>query len=220
MSASEWRSTSQPPLEYGTGAEQISRAALLQIQGNITAQCALIDNLWLSRDQDFAAARGYPFQPTKTIVPAKTSLYLGAQPSLVSGDNANFDRWPAITVRCGSKDPTNDQPDQYDEYRVELVVEVLAKAGPFQQNPLEDRATSDAADRQYQRLSDAVVGCINADRSLGGNVHSIQNAPQMTPSIPWVRTANRDATSSGGWLVFQAQELVWTVTRLSRVPGL
>src|SRR6202012_2071611 len=101
----------QPYQEYGTGAEQITRAALIQVQTQLPIQCPLIDNLWESRDRDWAALRGYPYAKTTATIPSHDSLYLGSQPSLVTGEAADFTRWPAITFRAGDKDPASDQHD-------------------------------------------------------------------------------------------------------------
>lgn len=218
MSASEWRSISRPVAAYGSSGEQIARAALLQIMQNLDEQCALVENLWDSRDQDWAAAMDIPYKQTIIARPQKDSFYLGAQPSLVAGQNARFDKWPAITVRCGTRTPSSSQIDQADQWDRELIIEVLATAGPFARDPLDDRSTSDQVDRQYQRLSDAVVACIDQDRTLGGNTPPIQNPPEMTPSLPYIIRTKQGA---GQYMVNQAMEIRYpSLTGFSLVPGL
>ena len=204
-------------LAFDTGGEQIARAAALQIAQNLDEQCSLQEIIWNNRDQDWAAAIGIAYQPTRIIRPQKSSIYLGAQPSLVAGENARFDKWPAVTCRCGARSPSADQADQWDNLDLELVIEVLAQAGPFAVDPLDDRSTSDAIDRQYQRLSDAVVACIDLDRSLGTGIPPISLPPRMIPSLPFVK---REKAGAGRWLLYQGMELSWTVTGLHRVPGL
>jgi hypothetical protein len=115
------------------------------------------------------------------------------------------------------RSPSGEQADQFDILDLELVVEVLAQAGPFSVDPLDDRASSDAVDRQYQRLSDAVVACIDADRSLGSNTWAISLPPRMVASLPFVK---REKSGAGKWLIYQAMELTWTATYLRSVPGL
>jgi hypothetical protein len=216
--AAQWRSTSQPTLDYGNGGEQVARAMMVQVVQNLAAQCVLVDNLWSSRDQDFAAVMEIPYRRTVTTVPARTSVYLGAQPSLVVGAGARFDKWPAITVRADVRSPDGAfQADQWDANNVEVVVEVLAAAGPFKVDPVEDRTLSDAIDRQYQRLCEAVVGCVNVDRSLGGSCLPIQSPPRMVPSLPFVKKLESGA---GAWSIYQGAELSWTIQTQTRVPGL
>lgn len=213
MSASEWRlGLDSPTIDIGTGAEQIARAAMLQIVQNLEAQCEVQEGLWAQRDRDWARAMGIPFAPTRITRVESDSFFLGAQPSLVAGENSRFDRWPAITVRVANRTPMPDiaQADQYDKMYLQLVVEVLARAGPFQQDPLDDRGTSDQIDRQYQRLADAVLACINLDRSLNASVLPIQRPPAITPSLPWVRKEDKGA---GSFLLFQAAELAWIIEK-------
>lgn len=213
MTASEWRSASLPsPLNIGTGAEQIARAALTQIMGNLDAVCDQLEVVWKTRDQDWSTIMKIPYRPTMITRPQ--NYYLGAQPSLLLGDGARYDKWPAITVRCGQRKPTDDrgQSDHYDSYDVELIVEVMTLAGPYNVDPVEDRNSSDAIDRQYQRLSDAVVACLDLDRSLAGNIMPLQRPAVITPSLPWVK---KQKDGRGLWFVYQAAELVWTCTSLA-----
>ena len=215
--ASQWRSASQPALDYGTGGEQIARAAFLLIAANIQEKSALVDNLWVSRDHDFATMSKLPYRRTITNVPKLTSIYLGAQPSLVLGPGARFDKWPAITVRSDLRKPDVDQPDHFDTMIIMLIVEVLAAAGPFKVDPVDDRSTSDEIDRQYQRLTDATIACVNQDRSLGGNALPISLPPIVTPSLPQVKKLNSGA---GPYCLYQGAELLWDVSTQTRVPGL
>lgn len=216
MSGADWRAGSLlgPLTNTGTGAEQIARAALKQIMDKLDDACEAVENLWYSRDQDWSNVVGTAFVPTKINKPQPSSFYLGAQPSLIVGEPARFDKWPAITVRCGNRKASEDlaQLDQADVWDIELIVEVLTIAGPFLQDPLDDRGTSDAIDRQYQRLSDAVVACIDADRSLGANVLPLQRPATITPSLPFVMKTNKGA---GNYLLHQGAELVWIATAMS-----
>lgn len=213
MSGSEWRAASLPaPLNIGTGAEQIARAALGQIMANIKSQVAQLEVIWASRDQDWAVIMKIPYKPTQITLPK--NYYLGAQPSLVAGIGERPDLWPAITCRAGVRKATDDrgQEDQYDSYDVELIIEVLTLAGPFNADPVESHTLSDAVDRQYQRLSDAVVASIDKDRTLSGNILPFQRPPTITPSLPFVKKANK---GSGAWYVYQGAEMVWSVTALA-----
>jgi hypothetical protein len=219
VSASQWRKLSQPALDYGTGAEQIARAAYVQILQNIASAAASIDNLWTSRDQDFATLTGTPYRRTTINLPDPESFYLGAQPSLVVGPGARFDKWPAITIRADMREPdqASAQPDQWDTMLITLVVEALAAAGPFNVEPVEDRSLSDEIDRQYQRLAEAVVFCVNKDRSLGGNCLPISLPPRITPSSPFVK---RLKDGAGPWTLYQGAELVWIVSTQTQAVGL
>jgi hypothetical protein len=210
MSATEWRAFSRPAVNYGSSAEQVARAAAQQINVNLESQCDLQETQWAARDEDWAMLMSIPYKPTRIARVDRQSIYLGAQPSLVAGESARFDKWPAITVRAGTRKATDDreQPDQYDVMDVELIVEVLTYAGPFRQDPLDDRSTSDAVDRQYQRLSDAVVGCVDQDRSLGYNFLSIKRPPTMTPSLPFVK---KQTSGTGAFLVYQGMEILYIV---------
>lgn len=213
MSGALWRQSSRPGVNHGTGAEQIARAAYAQILKNLAAQCAIVEDEWAPRDQDWATIVGIPYKRTLIKPVDPKSMYLGAQPSLVAGENSRFDKWPAITVRVDQRSPSEvrEQPDQYDSYDLQLVIEVLATVGPYQQDPLDNREISDAIDRQYQRLSDAVIACIDVDRSLGNNVLPIKLPPREIPSLPWVRPISQGA---GGFAVFQGMELTYTITSL------
>lgn len=204
---------SRPAAGYGSGAEQVARAAALQIAQNLEDQCHLQEVIWNDRDQDWAAAMEIAYVPTRITRVAKSSIYLGAQPSLVAGIESRFDKWPAVTVRCATRTPSNvlEQADQYDSLDLSLTVEVLAMAGPFVADPLDDHSSSDAIDRQYQRLSDAVIACINLDRGLGGNILPLKLPPIGLPSLPFVR---KEDAGSGRWLVFQGIELTWIATSL------
>lgn len=214
MSGSAWRAQSLPtPLNLGTGAEQIARAAYAQILTNLDAQCDQLENVWASRDEDWAEITNTAYQRTRITRPS--NYYLGAQPSLVAGAGARFDKWPAVTVRCGDRKPSEDraQSDHFDQYDIQLIVEALAVAGPFRVDPIDDRASSDAIDRQYQRLSDAIIGCVDIDRSFSGNVLPLQRPPAITPSLPFVKKADK---GSGQWFVYQGAELLWICTSLAR----
>lgn len=213
LSGSAWRAQSLPtPLNLGTGAEQIARAAYAQILTNLDAQCDQLENVWASRDQDWAEITNTAYQRTRITRP--TNYFLGAQPSLVAGAGARFDKWPAVTVRCDTRKPSEDreQPDQFDVYDISLIVEVLTAAGPFRVDPVDDRTISDAIDRQYQRLSDAVVASIDVDRTLGGNILPIKRPSSMVPSLPFTKKADKGA---GQWTIYQAMEITWICTSMS-----
>ena len=204
------------PVARGARGEQAARACAAQIIQNLAEQCSLIDDDCAQQDREWADLIRQPFRRTRTNVPTiPASIYLGAQPSLVQGASARFDKWPAITVRCGplraSSDP--EQPDHFDSLDADLIVECLAVAGPFDLDPVEDRVASDEIDRQYQRLSDAVIACVDLDRSLGGNVLTIKRPPTMTPSLPEIM---RESKGAGRWLLYQGMELSWGVTLLTK----
>lgn len=215
MSGSLWRSSSRPGVNRGTGAEQIARAALGQIVDNLVEQCKLVEEDWIPRDQDWAKIIKIPYKRTVIKPVELRSMYLGAQPSLVASEDARFDKWPAITVRVDERRPSavEEQPDQYNSMDLQLIVEVLAAVGPHDQDPIDNREISDAIDRQYQRLADAVVACIDLDTTLGNNIFPLKLPPTMTPSLPWIRKVNVDG-AGGQFAVFQGMEIVWTVTAM------
>jgi hypothetical protein len=205
-----WNVIDRPAINFGSGGEQLARATIQQISANLEAQCQLQETIWAQRDQDWATSMGLAYAPTRITRVQPGSFYTGMQPSLVE---SRFDLWPAITVRSGNRTPSDDreQFDQYDTIDVEIIIEVLTFAGPFQNDPVTDRNTSDAVDRQYQRLSDAVIGCIATDKTLAGHVLPIKRPPRMTPSAPFVLKADN---GSGAFLVYQGMELRYIVTQL------
>ena len=210
-----WRVSSRPQIARGTRSELVAKAAAAQIIENLAAQCALIDDDCVPRDQDWAQIVRRPYRRIKINVPViPDGIFLGAQPSLVEGTDERFDRWPAITVRCNDLKPTQDlgQPDHYESFDASLIIEVLATAGLFRQNPADDRALSDEIDMQYQRLSDAVLSCIEIDKTLSGTIPYLQRPPIMTPSLPFTK---RQSKGAGMWSLYQGMQLEWTVTLLT-----
>lgn len=190
----------------------MARAAAAQIILNLAEQCTLIDDACVPRDQDWAQIVKRPYRRTRINVPKiPDSIYLGAQPSLVEGTNESYDRWPAITVRCNEMKASQDleQPDQYESFDANLIVEVLATAGLFERNPSEDREMSDQIDAQYQRLSDAVLACLELDTNLSGTIHPFKRPPTMTPSLPFVK---KQTSGAGQWSIYQGMQLEWGVT--------
>lgn len=209
--ANPWAVIDRPVIDVGTGAEMIARAAAAQIDANLERQCEYQELLWKQRDADWATTMRKPSGTTRITRVPTSSIYTGARPSLVE---SRFDLWPAITVRCGNRNPSDDreQPDQYDSLDLELIVEVLAMAGPFL-GVVKDRDPDDEIDRQYQRLSDAVQGCISLDKTLNQNILPIKRPPKMTPSLPF---AHKLEQGGGEELLFQGMELLYIVTKLLR----
>lgn len=204
-----WRSMSRPAIGYDDSSELVQRAAALQIIAELPDQISLQQTLWVDRDLDWANATSRPL--TNMIIKPvdPRSVYTGHRLSLQDAPQNTF---PAITVRCFNSSPTQDQPDQYDSQDLTLIVEVWVSTGPYD-DPVANQADSDEIDRQLHRLTSAVRGCINADRSIGNTTMGIQRPPTVIPSLPFVRKV--DQTNTGQKYLVQAVELTYHTTSLS-----
>ena len=205
-----WRTVDRPAIGWDDSSELIQRAAALQIIDNLPAQITIQQTLWEARDQDWATDTNRPMASTTIKSVNPRSVYLGHRLDLQVAPN---DTLPAITVRCLDSAPSEDrvQPDQYDSLELVLIVEVWVSSGPFD-DPVANQSDQDQIDRQLHRLTAAVRGCINADRSLGSTTMGIQRPPRSRSSLPFVRKS--DATNVGKKFLVQATELTYSVTSL------
>lgn len=210
MSAFAIPALDRPVLGHGDRCEEIQRAAAAQIIRELPAQIARQQAEWDQRDKDFAKLLEKQFhrvviQP----VPAKR-VFTGMKPSLVE---SRWDLWPALAVYAGESDPSADreQPDQYSSYDVKLVIEVMARIGPFPVDS-KDRDYEDEIDRVHHRLASAVQSSISADETLGGVCSYIKRPPKTTSGLPFAR---RETEGTGGELIFQGRQLTYTMTTLS-----
>lgn len=205
---SAWRAVDRPAPSYDSSSEFVQRAAALQIINQLSAQISIQEDLWANRDADWAQATNRPLVGT-TIKPVDPrSVYVGHRLSL---QDAPQDTFPAITVRCMNTVASDDreQPDQYDANDLQLIIEVWVSTGPYS-DPVKNQADSEEIDRQLHRLSDAVRGCISADRSLGGVTVGIKRPPRAVGTLPFARKA--DSSNTGPKFLVQAMELTYTIT--------
>jgi hypothetical protein len=203
-------------VQPGIGAEEemVQRAALLQIKTHLPEEVSWQEDLWAQRDEAFAKAMGWGFTPVQIEQPAPGNFYAGARPSLVE---APIEFWPSITVRANSSSSASRQLDQMDISDVPLFIEILCKAGPVPQDKIhakEGVETDGMVDAQVQRLTAAVIGCIDRDKTLGGVVPVIARPARIKPSAPFTRPG-ASGQGTGDYYVFQGKQLEYVTTRTS-----
>jgi len=117
-------------------------------------------------------------------------------------------------VRCFDTVAAEDreQPDQFDQIENTLVIEICAVAGPHD-NPVANPAAVDEVDRQIHRLTSAVRGCIDMDRSLGFVTMGIRRPPRGIASLPFV--AKSPGSDTGARYLLQAVQLTYTISALT-----
>lgn len=200
----------RPAIGLDDSTELVQRAAAIQIIRQLPIQIPLQEALWANRDADWALATGRPLTST-TITPVNPkSVYTGHRLDL---QVAPQDTFPAITSRCFDSVPAPDaeQPDQYDQAELTLVIEVWVSCGPFI-DPVADHDDQDQIDRQLHRLSAAVRASIDFDRSLGSVVMPIRLPARTRASLPFVTKAT-ERNIDRSFLV-QAMELTYTASAL------
>lgn len=207
----EWRNFSRPALSFDDSTELFQRAAAIQIIDNIDKQIQIQQTIWTARDQDWAAMVKRPYAPITVMSVKPRNVYTGHG---LDFQVAPLDTFPAITVRCFDTAPADDreQPDQFDQIENSLVIEICAIAGPFE-NPISNPAATDAIDRQLHRLTSAVRGCIDMDRSLGFATLGIRRPPRGIASLPFV--TNEPKTGTGSKYLLQAVQLTYNISALT-----
>lgn len=172
----------------GSGLEQLGASLLLVLARGLNTQLAAID---AERNDELAALYDQldrAFDPIISDPVPNDNFHLGHRPSLIDADASKL---PNVSV-MGSEAlprPMNVQIDQGDAIDSRIYVELFAKAGPVAVSQLDKNEP--VVNSMIQRMVDAAIRAINADRTLGGSALGFTMPP--TVMITDVQVKHHDA---------------------------
>jgi hypothetical protein len=196
----------------GTGQEEIARAMLLQLVDDLPAAITAEAAAWASRDTALEAIlqQGIDLPVAVEQIPTNR-MYLGHRPSLI---DASVDYYPNLAVMVdGSSQGVDAALDQVFSIRCTAFVEVMVKAGPYDQ---EDKTGvgEDLVNRRIQRTANAIVNVFNTgQRTLGGLVEEIADPASVRISDVFVR---REEKARGPRWFWQGARIDYPVLKIMR----
>lgn len=207
---------SQSPIDIGIGAEQIQRAAKVQIIEHLPSITEQLQSIWNQRDKEFTERIDGSYKPTQIPKIENSSFYTGTKH--ISVLKAELNLWPFVVIYSSDAKAYTYQADQFDTHSIPLCIEAMCVNGPINsENELHTKRgweVEQELDSMVQRLSDAIHMCIEKDRSLGGVNWAIEKPPNATTSLPWSRKES-GPTETGKFFIFQGKQLEYTVQRNS-----
>jgi hypothetical protein len=199
---------------FGDDGHAVEMAALAQIATNLPEEIDRQQQSWVQRQQDFNNAMGFASRPISVPQVDQKNFYVGARPSLVSSP---IEFWPSITARCGDARPSRQQEDHFDDFDLDLYVEIMCYSGPVARERLhmdEGIAAEGDVNAQIHLLSGAVQLCVSRDRTLGGVVQTIQNPPTIRPGMPF-SAPGVDQERTGDYFIYAGRQHRYVVNRMS-----
>lgn len=205
---------------HGDVEHFVERVALLQIVKYLEGECQRQEEIWRTRDQEFAqqmlyAGVQYAAKPLSIERVSPANFFVGARPSLIG---TSIDFWPSVTSRCAVSGASRSmQTDQSDAYDARLIIEVLCKAGPVRPDELHAQPGVDAegeVNRQIKALSAAVHMCFRRDPSFGGRIPGIAAPPNSTTGLPSALPGD-NKERSGPYYLYIGRRMQYTLQGIS-----
>ena len=187
-----------------TGLEVIGRQAIMALYASLNAELIYQTSLWAPRDVLYAQEMDSVYQPI-VLEPFKPeNFYHGHIPSLL---NSNVDRYPNVCAMAYQARPNNAMGgDQHHVYDVKLYVEIMCKSD----------MNEEEVNSRIQRTTDAAHNVLLGDRTLGGTVLSIGDAPQVEITDVFAGT---DTKNRGVRFIWQGSRTDFTVQKHADLHG-
>lgn len=172
--------------QLSIGLEPAQMQATLQIVANLPTELQRQADAWKVPDRTFADALKIPYRPTVLETPPQGSYFPGCRLGVI---NMPWDRFPMVSVMSDTGTPTAESPriDQGGSaYSVSLWIESIVRSDEFYADNADERVLEEGhVDRRAKRMLEALVQCIDLDRTLGGNVPELA-APRVAQTDPFL----------------------------------
>jgi hypothetical protein len=204
------------------GMEEAQTSAVVQIAANIDACLTRQAQAWDAVDQKLSQTLGVRYRRTILERPPKGCIYPGVRNGIL---DMPWDRFPALCAMCDRATARPPDNDALRAHSVTLYVEGIIRSDAFNYEDRNERIFHEGAvDRRAKRYINAIIECIDLDRSLGGAVLPLPDA-SAGQTDPFVLQGQdpRDKTKKR---VFSAIRIDWTLDTYSvrldaqtQVPG-
>lgn len=168
------------------GLEPAQMKATMQVIERLPLELARQADAWKVPDRTFADALKIPFRPTVLELPPQGSYFPGCRLGII---DMPWDKFPAVSVMADTGTPTAESP-RFDQggsaYSVSLWIEAIVRSDEYYKDDPGERVLEEGnVDRRAKRTLEAIVQCIDADRSLGGTVPGLA-APRVAQTDPFL----------------------------------
>lgn len=189
------------------GLEQIQREAFYVLFDNLNNAIVEIQTAMNISDQEFATKTGRTYTELEIEPIADSEFYEGHRPSLVKSPVENY---PNCSVWCDSAkmSDSSEYMDHTDIFVNQLIVEIMVKASPSQDESV--------VNRRAIRTAEAAHFSLMTDQTLGGVVTAFADMPSVMLSEVFKR---QDSTGYGEEYFWQAARLEYTILKESNKPS-
>ena len=182
-------------LTTSTSLEKLGKEALSTLSASFNSRLDTVQSLMNAYD----VANGYETITVEHIAPEH--FYHGHRPSLVDADVSMY---PNCAVMAWSSRPGAELLDHLNINVVQLFVELMAKS---YDNEYEVNA-------RIQRMADAAHDVLMDDRTLGGLVFEIADAPSVVLTEVFQRAEVR---GHGPRFLWQGARMDYTITKYAAI---
>lgn len=189
------------------GLEQIQREAFYVLFQNLNNSITQVQAAMVDSDEEFATKTGRDYVELEIEPIADSEFYEGHRPSLITSPVENY---PNCSVWCASAQmsDTSEYMDHTDIFINELLVEVMVKAAPDEDESI--------VNRRAIRTAEAAHFCLMNDQTLGGVVTAFADLPTVNLSEVFKR---QDSTGYGQEYYWQAARLDYTILKEANKPS-
>lgn len=191
------------------GLELVQMKATLQVAEHLPGELARQAQAWSDIDRAFAEKMGRTYRSTHLESPDRSSIYPGARGGILA---MPWDSFPAVMVMAddGTVSPEGPRFDQgTTAYNIALYIEAIVRSDEFFKDDAAERLLEEGnVDRRAKRTLEALVQCIEIDRSLGGVAPGMSD-PHVIQTDPFVL----QSTQAGE----QTKERVFSLVRAEYV---
>ena len=191
------------------GLEDVQLAVWRQLYDGINVSLEDVATHFETQDEEVWALQGndpLDFEPTTLETVESANFYLGHVQSLVR--DAPIERFPNVSVFTTQAMPaTNqDQLDQIDAYRDQIIVEVMVKSDKDEEE----------VNRRALRTAEAVNITLQRDFTLGGKIWGFESAPMVIIGDVFIR---KETTAYGPEWFWQGVRLEYAVRKEAELPS-
>ena len=186
------------------GAEQVQRAAFLQLFQNLNPALVEMEDFMVTSDQAFSQITDRPYVATELEPVDPDNFHEGHTPSLIKAPIGEYPNC-CVWVTRAAPAPGMEQYDHQTGWLDNLTVECMVKS-----------ETSEAeVDRRIKRMAEAVNVALTSDPTLGGVVYELQTPPTVIWGDVFTR---KERTAYGPHWFWQGVRMEYPVRKEATMP--
>lgn len=191
------------------GFESVGRAARLVIADGIEDAIERVQAMWLIADElleDYGMDAGVREADVESI--ETVNVFQGPHKSLAASP---ITRFPNVSVTAYATRPSalDARQDHMDVAELSLLVEVMVKAGPIEDDPL---FIESLVHRRIERTSEAVLMVLRESGTLLGTVDRVGQPRGGIVNQSWTRNEAREG-ETGKTYVLHGSRFTYALTR-------